>query len=87
MDFVSFINSQEPVASWSAKKKADFLTDAAYSCGWRETMMDEQGAIVDNPVSAKDHLNNYLRDHIVGLVHSNRKAKAKKQITIETVEI
>ena len=86
MDFVGFITTQEPVASWTTEKKVAFLNDLCATGGYKETVTSEAGEI-PNPITKKQYANRMIAKQIARWVNNWRRNVAKSSVTIESVEL
>ena len=77
MDFMTFIGSQEPVASWTTAKKLELLEDLAVHFGWREPQS----------VTKKQFVNTKLTQKIRGWVNKARKVEAMEAITYDPIDL
>lgn len=87
MDIVGFINTQEPVASWTIEKKVAFLNDLCATGGYQETITNEAGETVPNPMTKKEFANRMIAKQIVRWVNGWRKTVAESSVIIESVEL
>jgi hypothetical protein len=87
MDLIAYINSQEPVKSWTATKKKAMLDDLCATHGYQETVTDEKGETVANPESKKDFANRMLVEQIKRWVNGWRKTQAEKEVTYEQIKL
>jgi hypothetical protein len=87
MDFIEFINNQEPVASWTAAKKLAFLSDMCSTGGYQEEIDDGSGTMIPNPETKKQFANRMIARQIVRWVNGWRKSVAEAEVIYETVEL
>ena len=78
MDIIGHINSN---VSWSAAKKTAMLVDFVHHIGYQDQVTDENGDLVDNPVTKKDFANDYLKAVIRNAVHAQREKEAREAST------
>jgi ribosome modulation factor len=81
MDLISFINTQEPVKSWTTAKKQAFLDDLVSTHGYQETI-DEK----PNPETKKDFANRMIKEQIKRWVNGWRKTKAEKKLIVDEID-
>lgn len=87
MDIITFINSEQPVASWTAEEKIAFLNDFVATGGYQETVTNEAGETVANPVTKKEFANRMIIKYIARCVNGWRKSVAEANIVIDSVEL
>jgi hypothetical protein len=87
MDIVGFINSQEPVASWTTVQKVAFLNDLCSTGGYQETIVNEAGETIPNPITKKQFANRMIIKQVARWINGWRKSVAESALTIESVDL
>ena len=82
MDIIGFINTQEPVASWTIEKKQAMLNDLASHFGY-----DGYITNMETPPTKKAYVNSRLIEHIRMWVNKHRKDAALRAATYEKLDI
>jgi hypothetical protein len=81
-NFVNFINT-----NWSANAavKLRFLNDFCAEYGYRETIEDENGDPIPNPVTRQEFANETIQRLIVGVVNGYRKRQAVEEVAYDVL--
>ena len=79
MDFMTFIGTQEPVASWTTEKRLELLDSLATHFGWRDS----------NPpsITKKQFVNIRMTQRIKGWVNKVRKIEATESVTYDAIDL
>ena len=89
MDIIGFINTQEPVASWTTAKKVSMLNDLCETHGYQEQVLDPDnpGQVIDNPETKKAFVNRMIRKQLKIWVNGWRKSKAQNEVVYDEIEL
>jgi len=79
MDFISFINSQEPVASWTVEKKTNLLNSLATHFGWE--------SLTPPAMTKQEFINTRLTIKIKDWVNRIRKIEAMASVSYDEVDL
>lgn len=85
IDIISFLNSQEPVASWPASEKQAILDDLAVKYGYSSTIVDDNGQVITNPETKKQFVNRKIMEMIARWINAVRERVAKASATYNKV--
>lgn len=85
MDIITYMNSQEPVASWTAAKKTAMLDSLCATHGYQEKVTDEEGNEIDNPETKKAFANRMIIEQIKRWVNGWRKSEAERAAAYEEI--
>lgn len=83
MDILGYISGE---ISWSAAKKQAMLDDLAYAANYQDEIQDEDGEMVPNPVTKKQHANNWILRLIGDKVHRRREDVGHAAVEIEVLD-
>lgn len=86
MDIVGYINTQEPVASWTTAKKQKMLDRFCEARGYEETVIDNEGNIIPNPLTRKEFMNSDLENYIIKMFRSDAEREARETLVIEEID-
>jgi len=86
-DIIGYLNSVEPIASWSTAKKQDMLNHYVSHFGYQENIDEGTGELVPNPESKKQFANRMLKEHIKDCVNSVRDRASKEAATYEKLDL
>ena len=79
MDFMTFIGTQEPVASWTTEKRLELLDSLATHFGWNESSPPS--------VTKKQFVNTRLTQKIRNWVNKARKVEAMASVTYDAIDL
>jgi hypothetical protein len=82
IDIIGFINTQEPVASWTPEKKQAMLNDLCSTHGYQEIIDD-----LPNPETKKQFANRIILWQIKKWVEGWRKSVAIQGLTIDEINL
>lgn len=84
IDIIGHISGE---VAWSAAKKTAMLDDFAYGIGYQDVIgQDDEGVDIPNPVTKKEHANNYLKSVVKNTVEDYRLKEAKKAATFTELD-